>query len=125
MEKRKIFDLLMTKIVWFILSILFYILITKLLEYKFNNMILNAVILYMFSSILFLAFSFGSFDIFYDYETNNIKFNKQEYKEKQLLLKLHYPKIYLYSQVIFFIDFIVKLIAWFMFIYGCGKYLLT
>lgn len=115
---------LTSKIIILIVTGLIFLFIFFTLGYKFNNLTINSVILYIFSHIFRFIFSFDVLDIFFDITAPDFELDIDEFKARKFELRLKYPKLYYYNQIILYTSIFIKLVAILMFISGTTSQLI-
>lgn len=115
---------LISKTILLIVTGLIFLFLFFTLDYKFNNLTINSVILYIFSHIFRFIFTFDVLHIFFDLSIPNFELDIDEFKARKFELRLKYPKLYYYNQIILYTSIFIKLVAILMFISGTTSLLI-
>jgi hypothetical protein len=114
-----------TKIMFLVSAITLYLILVYLLDYNFKNIIYNAIIVYISTTLFFMIFNLGFYHFMYDVNTSleDIRLNKVEFEKRKIEFQFLYPKIYFYNKIIAWIDVAFKLVAWIILFFGILKYI--
>jgi len=114
-----------TKLTILLIVMLVLLFVYFKLEYRFTDMIFNAILLYLIGAVFKFIFTFNSLHIFLDIVSPDFEPDIEEFKTWENELRFKYPKLYLYNQVILYTSLTLKLIAILTFIYGSAQFLIS